>query len=243
MYVFWRSVCRIQAWWRGTWARWGVKIGKPFGIVGSGGGRGIRGGKVRTPVSAPSTNAPFARSVQGSDITATPRPEELISGASAAAGGDDLTKMMFQLVLQQQQLGQMWSQQQQLMQQQNPLSLGQEQQQLVPATSPSRAMVKNASKESDSSSIAQLREELDRSRQLMEERVSSLQAERDREVKELLQFKEMASAHLRAQNLTIKRLSHGRGVGGGRAETTSSAARAMMDRVRPLGPKGKQVMK
>ena len=145
-----------------------------------------------------------------------------------------MTKMMFQLVLQQQQqLGQMWGQQQQLMQQSQLRVPRQEQHQLVPATPPSRAMVNSASKESDTSSIAQLREELDRSRQLMEERVSCLQAERDREVKELLQFKEQASAHLRAQNLTIKRLSHGRGVGGGKAQT--SPARAIMDRVRPLG--------
>ena len=161
----------------------------------------------------------------------------MTAGAGGRERGDDLTEVMFQLVLQQQQqLGQMMGQQQQLMQQNQ---LGRyipqpEQHQLVATTPPSGAMLPSSKREGDAASIAQLREELNKSRRLMEERVSSLQAERDREVKELLDFKEMASAHLRAQNLTIKRLSHGRGARGARPERSN--VRALMER--SLGPLG-----
>ena len=51
---------------------------------------------------------------------------------------------------------------------------------------------------------------------------------KEREVKELLAFKEMASAHLRAQNLTIKRLS---------TAERGGAAKSIMERARESEPR------
>ena len=87
-------------------------------------------------------------------------------------------------------------------------------------------------KEPTGPTIAQLQAELDSSRRLMDSRVQALEAERDIEVKELIEFKEMASAHLRAQNLTIKRLSTGRG--GGTVGAGYTVAHGIMNRVRTL---------
>ncbi|GMH79644.1 hypothetical protein TL16_g08212 [Triparma laevis f. inornata] len=208
MYVFWRSVCRVQRWWRGCWARWGIKVGRRFGIVGAVNGNG----NSNMVASQQQHKQQQQQRVQQPQSQTNNIPEE--SG--------DMTKMMLQLLLQQQQqLGQLWQQQQ----------MGQ--QMIVPGVNTgatSTTLTTQNTPQPSGPTVSQLQSELEDSKKQMSERVQALEAERDRELKTLLEFKEMASNHLRAQNLTIKRLSHGRGA----KQKEESVAGGIMDRVRNL---------
>ena len=73
-----------------------------------------------------------------------------------------------------------------------------------------------------------MKKDHEESKRQYELRMQEVLDEKEREVAELTNFKELASAHLRAQNLTIKRLSS--------SAPSSSAAESIMDRVRRNSP-------
>jgi hypothetical protein len=72
---------------------------------------------------------------------------------------------------------------------------------------------------------------------MMENRVREVEMEKEREMSELVRFKEAASAHLRAQNMTIKRLTAKRDTG--TVAVQPPVHESIMDRVKKGGSGGK----
>jgi hypothetical protein len=87
--------------------------------------------------------------------------------------------------------------------------------------------------------LAQLREELSRSKSMMENRIREVEREKEREMSELVRFKEAASAHLRAQNMTIKRLTARRDMG--TVPVQLPVHESIMERVKKGGSGGKKM--
>ncbi|GMI28557.1 hypothetical protein TeGR_g4034, partial [Tetraparma gracilis] len=88
------------------------------------------------------------------------------------------------------------------------LQTGYQPQQLMMNTYSSANSAAAAAQGGDGEEVDRMKRELEATKAEFERKMQSMAEDKEREVQELLSFKEMASAHLRAQNLTtIKRLS------------------------------------
>ena len=231
MYIFWVACCRVQRRWRGVQARMAVKVLKKFRrLGGAGGGSGKKGKKQRTKAQGDDSGAVSASDFNG------------ISSPSANAGQNNLNELnnlLLSLALsqsqgatsngsnnlqQQQLLSLLHSQQQQHQMVQQPMQQT-VQQPLQPYPSPYPPPAPfYQPQQSSQDEVNLLRDELEK----MERRMRQVEDDKEREMSELVKFKEAASAHLRAQNMTIKRLTAKRDVG----TVAQPVHERIMDRVR-----------